>query len=59
MFHCWSGAKQVTQKQFSDSDDPSIVSLKVGGGGVLVEIQGNFELLTFLCREIIKLSIHI
>ena len=35
-----------------------------GGGGVLVEFQGefvlmNFELLTFPHREIIKLSIHV
>ena len=35
------------------------------GGGVLVEFRGdmfflmNFELLTFLCRQMIKLSIHI
>ena len=30
-----------------------------GGGGVLVEIQGNlFKLLTFPCREMIRLSIH-
>ena len=33
-------------------------------GGVLVEFQGgiffmNFELLTFLCRQMIKLSIHV
>ena len=39
-------------------------SLCFKGGGVLVEIQGNiflmnFELLTFPCREMTKLSIHI
>ena len=39
-------------------------SLCFKGGGVLVEIQGNiflmnFELLTFPCREMIKLAIHI
>ena len=52
------------QNNIYTTSSHAATSLCFKGGGVLVEIQGNiflmnFDLLTFPCREMIKLSIHI